>query len=684
MTALVDTEFTSGTTITSDWLNGVNDTLVELESSAGANLVGYLPAGTGAVSTTVQTKLRETVSVKDFGAVGDGIADDTVAINRAAKYVAGLGGGTVYYPAGVYRITRAIRIDDYDIETFQYSGNTRRNMVHQGAGRDATRIVADGFWTSIFTSFPEPFLPSDAAQPATKSANDPSAVPADEFVFLADGVVIDGFTLDCAYDTNVDGGAAYGSHYGTWGGVWPNGSTGPSTHAADNYQYPIYLYATTKVQITNCRIKKSWFNGVEIYRCHDLLIADNLIENCGDKANYLGYYSGIELDNATWKVIINNNSIRSCGTGIMSNGDTLPYVWRAVSDIVVTNNIFCDISFTGMYIFDWIQDWNISNNIFRNIGGSGISVALNAAVVAGREPQYIKIANNIIREFNLNNSVGAVGIRVTGGGTSVTGNEIFQESTGVTAQLWGIVAAGPSGSVPSGSAKGTLVSGNYLCGLWPAPDQNGGGGILAGSDNCQITGNTVISTGSVAYTAVLIAAADVKITGNDIRGSWLGGGGSRPIAFLSGVRPYIDDANFKPRLQIKTGSGRSGVSGWSAVNFTDYSPTQLIDDCDLFSPTLNKAVIPYSGIYRILLRARFNGVGTPTVPVACGMLAEVNGSLTYAVSFNLSAGFFDMSSEELVSLNSGDSVEMRTYGDGTYTVEPFTMMAIEFVRAQVQ
>jgi len=44
----------------------------DLAASSGASLVGYLPTGTGAVATTVQSKLRESVSVKDFGAVGDG------------------------------------------------------------------------------------------------------------------------------------------------------------------------------------------------------------------------------------------------------------------------------------------------------------------------------------------------------------------------------------------------------------------------------------------------------------------------------------------------------------------------------------------------------------------------------------------------------------------------------------
>lgn len=65
-----------------------------------ANNVGYTPAGTGAVATNVQNKLRENVSVKDFGAVGDGVANDTTAIQNAIN-----AGKFIHFPAGTYKFS---------------------------------------------------------------------------------------------------------------------------------------------------------------------------------------------------------------------------------------------------------------------------------------------------------------------------------------------------------------------------------------------------------------------------------------------------------------------------------------------------------------------------------------------------------------------------------------------------
>ena len=50
---------------------------------ADASQVTYDPPFTGAVVTNVEAKLAQTVSVKDFGAVGNGIADDIDAIEAA-------------------------------------------------------------------------------------------------------------------------------------------------------------------------------------------------------------------------------------------------------------------------------------------------------------------------------------------------------------------------------------------------------------------------------------------------------------------------------------------------------------------------------------------------------------------------------------------------------------------------
>lgn len=72
----------------------------ELLSSAGSSLVGFIQSGTGATYRTVQSKLRDIVSVKDFGAVGDGVTDATTAIQAALNS----GATKVYVPAGTYRV----------------------------------------------------------------------------------------------------------------------------------------------------------------------------------------------------------------------------------------------------------------------------------------------------------------------------------------------------------------------------------------------------------------------------------------------------------------------------------------------------------------------------------------------------------------------------------------------------
>ena len=74
------------------------------DPAKGADLVGFVPGGGGAVPRTVLDKLRESVSVLDFGAIGDGVADDTAAVQAAIEHAKTLK-GEVFFPAGDYKIT---------------------------------------------------------------------------------------------------------------------------------------------------------------------------------------------------------------------------------------------------------------------------------------------------------------------------------------------------------------------------------------------------------------------------------------------------------------------------------------------------------------------------------------------------------------------------------------------------
>jgi hypothetical protein len=107
-----------------------------------ASQVSYTPPFVDSVPTNVEAKLAQYVSVKDFGAVGDGVTDDTAAIQAAADH-----GGTIYFPDGTYEITHV----DLSSNT-QLIGESWNAIIHQISGTGPRPGSVDGMFTINYTN----------------------------------------------------------------------------------------------------------------------------------------------------------------------------------------------------------------------------------------------------------------------------------------------------------------------------------------------------------------------------------------------------------------------------------------------------------------------------------------------------------------------------------------------------
>ncbi|OHD07536.1 right-handed parallel beta-helix repeat-containing protein [Sphingopyxis sp. RIFCSPHIGHO2_12_FULL_65_19] len=117
-----------------------------------ANSIRFTQAGADVAVRTLQDKARETVSVQDFGAVGDGVADDTLAIRKALAS----GADAIFLPRGVYIVSSANgrNIHLYGLGTLKKKAGTKGVLLNLTGDNRIEGITLDYDWKNAAQTLP--------------------------------------------------------------------------------------------------------------------------------------------------------------------------------------------------------------------------------------------------------------------------------------------------------------------------------------------------------------------------------------------------------------------------------------------------------------------------------------------------------------------------------------------------
>jgi parallel beta-helix repeat protein len=434
-------------------------------SSLGAAAVAYVPAGAGAVATNVQAKLREVVSVKDFGAN----PSNTAAVNLASINSALASGAlSVSIPDdGIYLVSGTVTVPS--------------GVSLLGLGKGSIKL-ADG---SVATSTP--------------------------VISLGSGASIRDITVDANRQNNT----------GDVSGIYslsPNGLT-VSGCTVLNSEYGIRVTNGFDIVITDNTVNDCRFYGISVKlastsdSCSRVIITGNTCKNIASDGTAGADGQGIVVYGATGvllanyknitDVVVSNNICGNCA----AHGITL----IAVSDYVVSGNNCYDCAQnttfgSGICISEACVNGTVSNNTTSGCYDAGILLDVVDQTPAGNRFNYgyMSVVGNSCR-----NNVRA-GIKVNSmPHTTITGNNC-------TGSLWGIfIAKGGFNEISNNTISYCSENGIRLPGLVGATGNDQTNVVISGNiiDNC--TGATGKNYGAI-YATYFSA---VKIQGNQFSGN---------------------------------------------------------------------------------------------------------------------------------------------------------------------
>ena len=391
-------------------------------ASGGGNVipatqVSFTQVGTGAVASTAQKKLQESVSVKDFGAVGDGITDDTAAI-QAAVTAASIANarGTVLFPAGTYKVkTTAVDVGAINILSgLTLIGYGATIVVDATSGLKTRTIDVQASGVTIVGMRFTPATIQDLTNIHLSDGFNDLTVTGCEFVNpQSGGLYIDGLSNRVSFTENKVTGRGYGildnSAAGGGGFVFSDnifigsGSTDGdaiginatimpvkdvviSGNTASNYiganassGFGIALSTCEGVSITGNTLNGFTRNGIHVETSSkDVTITGNTVFDCGEAGIEIqGEVSGKQCE----RVVISGNVVRNCctapfsglGRGGIDCGSNTTGIGYGVYSLVVSGNIVTENQTAGIYAYQ-CEAAIISGNKVLNSNGPGIKL----------------------------------------------------------------------------------------------------------------------------------------------------------------------------------------------------------------------------------------------------------------------------------------------------------------------
>lgn len=365
-----------------------------LAADTGASLVGFLQSGSGAVARTAQAKMREEVSVLDFGATGDGVADDEAECQAAIDT-----GKRVIFPEGYTFLTGGLTCD-----------TAKQEIVLRGIVK-----LKDAANESVFTVNANRVKFNGGGEINGNKANQTATTDATGTgIWIADGIdnveVIGLYIHDCRRNGvagygNSNDCVVKGNEIGDCGyaagmmAVFPTLDSGRPTERwliADNY-----LYGWTDAAVGTVGIR------------HAVISGNRIVCPVGGSA-----INAIALEaNCDFTTIIGNTIEGSSTTSVTGSGGV------QIND---SNHVACHgNTFEGLLLAATIHggaanSFNVSftGNVIDDCGYAGYAIIVNPT--DANHDYRVVIANNTI-----NNSPYAA-IFLSGASHSiVTGNQIY-------------------------------------------------------------------------------------------------------------------------------------------------------------------------------------------------------------------------------------------------------------------